>query len=85
MELSQILAKCDHTLLAQTATWQEIQKLKAEMNDKLTLSAEESSKLTEHIAALQYERTEAFNVFRKYRRALFRYFICNKKSASVKP
>ena len=25
MELSQILAKCDHTLLAQTATWQEIQ------------------------------------------------------------
>ena len=43
------------------ATWQEIQKLKAEMNDKLTLSAEESSKLTEHIAALQYERTEAFN------------------------
>ena len=25
MELAQILAKCDHTLLAQTATWQEIQ------------------------------------------------------------
>ena len=27
MELSQILAKCDHTLLAQTATWQEIQAI----------------------------------------------------------
>ena len=24
MELSQILAKCDHTLLAQTATWADI-------------------------------------------------------------
>ena len=24
MELSQILARCDHTLLAQTATWPEI-------------------------------------------------------------
>ena len=27
MELSQILAKCDHTLLAQTATWPEIQAI----------------------------------------------------------
>ena len=27
MELSQILAKCDHTLLAQTATWAEIQAI----------------------------------------------------------
>ena len=27
MELSEILAKCDHTLLAQTATWEEIQAL----------------------------------------------------------
>ena len=27
MELSQILAKCDHTLLAQTATWEDIKKL----------------------------------------------------------
>ena len=24
MELKDILAKCDHTLLAQTATWEEI-------------------------------------------------------------
>ena len=24
MELSEILAKCDHTLLAQTATWNDI-------------------------------------------------------------
>ncbi len=43
------------------ATWQEIQKLKTEMNDKLALSEEESSKLTDRIAELQYERTEAFN------------------------
>ena len=27
MELSQILAKCDHTLLAQTATWADIQAI----------------------------------------------------------
>ena len=27
MELSQILAKCDHTLLAQTATWNEIKAI----------------------------------------------------------
>lgn len=27
MELSQILAKCDHTLLAQTSTWAEIQAI----------------------------------------------------------
>ena len=27
MELSQILAKCDHTLLAQTATWEEIKAI----------------------------------------------------------
>jgi len=27
MELSQILAKCDHTLLAQTATWSDIQAI----------------------------------------------------------
>ena len=27
MELSQILAKCDHTLLAQTATWAEIKSI----------------------------------------------------------
>ena len=27
MELSEILAKCDHTLLAQTATWAEIQAI----------------------------------------------------------
>ena len=25
MELKEILSKCDHTLLAQTATWSEIQ------------------------------------------------------------
>lgn len=27
MELSEILAKCDHTLLAQTATWEEIKSI----------------------------------------------------------
>ena len=27
MEISQILAKCDHTLLAQTATWEEIKAI----------------------------------------------------------
>ena len=27
MELKDILAKCDHTLLAQTATWAEIKAL----------------------------------------------------------
>ena len=26
MELKEILAKCDHTLLAQTATWEEIDR-----------------------------------------------------------
>ena len=27
MELKDILAKCDHTLLAQTATWEEIKAI----------------------------------------------------------
>lgn len=27
MELSQILAKCDHTLLAQAATWEDIKAI----------------------------------------------------------
>ena len=27
MEISQILAKCDHTLLTQTATWEEIKAI----------------------------------------------------------
>ena len=27
MELKEILSKCDHTLLAQTATWEEIRTL----------------------------------------------------------
>ena len=27
MEISEILAKCDHTLLAQTATWNEIKAI----------------------------------------------------------
>ena len=27
MDISQILAKCDHTLLAQTATWEEIKAI----------------------------------------------------------
>ena len=27
MEISQILSKCDHTLLAQTATWEEIKAI----------------------------------------------------------
>ena len=27
MELKDILSKCDHTLLAQTATWEEIRTL----------------------------------------------------------
>ena len=27
MELSQILSKCDHTLLAQSATWQDIKAI----------------------------------------------------------
>lgn len=42
-------------------TWQEIQKLKSEMNDKLALSAEENGALTDTIEELQYQRTEAFN------------------------
>ena len=27
MEVKEILSKCDHTLLAQTATWKEIQAI----------------------------------------------------------
>ena len=27
MELSEILAKCDHTLLGQTATWEDIRQV----------------------------------------------------------
>ena len=27
MEIKEILAKCDHTLLAQTATWEEIRAI----------------------------------------------------------
>ena len=27
MELKDILSKCDHTLLAQTATWEEIRRI----------------------------------------------------------
>ena len=27
MELKEILAKCDHTLLAQTSTWEEIKAI----------------------------------------------------------
>ena len=27
MELKEILSKCDHTLLAQTATWEEIKAI----------------------------------------------------------
>ncbi len=42
-------------------TWQEMQTLKSEMNDKLTLSAEENASLSDRIAELRYQRTEAFN------------------------
>ena len=28
MELKEILSKCDHTLLAQTATWEEIRGIR---------------------------------------------------------
>ena len=27
MEIKEILAKCDHTLLTQTATWEDIKKI----------------------------------------------------------
>ena len=42
-------------------TWQEIQNLKSELNDRLTLSETENGSLSERIAELQYQRTEAFN------------------------
>ena len=42
-------------------TWREMQTLKSEMNDKLTLSAEENASLSDRIAELRYQRTEAFN------------------------
>lgn len=42
-------------------TWQEIQNLKSELNDRLTLSETENGSLFERIAELQYQRTEAFN------------------------
>ena len=42
-------------------TWQEIQILKSELNDRLTLSETENGSLSERIAELQYQRTEAFN------------------------
>ena len=42
-------------------TWQEMQTLKSEMNDKLTLSAEENASLSDRIEELRYQRTEAFN------------------------
>lgn len=35
MALKEILSKCDHTLLAQTAAWDEIRAIKAACKEKL--------------------------------------------------
>ena len=48
MELKDILAKCDHTLLTQTATWAEIKGVCDDGMKYHTRSEEHTSELQSH-------------------------------------